>query len=313
MADFKNYVWEHHYCPNTINDVILPQDYKNFFNKIVENNASVNLILASSTPGTGKSTVAKAIAHDLDAEMLFLNASDENGIDTIRDKVVGFATSMSFNESIKIVVLDEADGLTPKAQETLRSYIDKFQDNCRFILTCNYIAKIIPALKEDGGRTMLFEFDMKKPEYQAELKAQIFKRAKGILKHEGIEFEEEPILSLIDKKFPSIRSIITSLQKYSMMRGRIDSGLIEFVNISDEFTNLILNRKLTEARKYVNTHGLSPSDVFTFIMDNVIPNPKIKNKGDAILNLAQYEYQSNISTDPSIQIAACIVSLFGCM
>lgn len=314
MADItntKDYVWEFKFAPKTLRDVILPQDYRNFFNKIVEAGASMNLILASSTPGSGKSTTAKALAHDLDAEFLFINASDENGIDTVRDKITGFASGMAFNGKPKLIILDEADGLTPNAQTSLRSYIDKFQDNCRFILTCNYIAKIIPALKEDGGRTMVFPYDMNKKEYQQELKEQVLKRMKGILKFEGIPYEEDAVKALIEKQFPSVRSITTMLQKYSMMKGKIDSGIVEYAQIADELANLVLNKKLGEARKYINEHGLSYTDVFAFFMDHVAP--KVKNPGDCILNIAQYEYQANLSSDPSIQVAACIVSIFGCL
>ena len=126
ITNTKDYVWEARFRPTQLKDVILPQDYRNFFNKIVESGASMNLILASSTPGTGKSTVARALAHDLDAEFLFINASDENGIETVRDKITGFASGMAFNGKPKLVILDEADGLTPQAQTSLRSYIDKF-------------------------------------------------------------------------------------------------------------------------------------------------------------------------------------------
>lgn len=311
IANTKDYVWEHRFAPKTLKDVILPQDYRNFFNKIVEGGASMNLILASSTPGTGKSTVAKALAHDLDAEFLFINASDENSIDTVREKITGFAAGMAFNGKPKLVILDEADGLTPQAQKSLRSYIDKFQDNCRFILTCNYIATIIPALKEDGGRTMVFEFDMNKKEYQTELKQQILKRMCGILKFEGIPYEEQAVAELISKQYPSIRSITTMLQKYSMMKGKVDSGIVEYAKIAEELANLVLTKKLGEARKYISEHGLSYTDVFVFFMDHVAP--KVKNPGDCILNIAQYEYQANMSSDPSIQVAACIVSIFGCL
>ena len=255
--------------------------------------------------------MARALAHDLDAEFLFINASDENGIETVRDKITGFASGMAFNGKPKLVILDEADGLTPQAQTSLRSYIDKFQDNCRFILTCNYISKIIPALKEDGGRTMVFPFDMNKKEYQPEIKEQILKRMKGILKFEGIPFEEEAIKILIEKQFPSVRSIMTILQKYSMMKGKIDDGVVKYAQIAEELANLVLTKKLGEARKYISEHGLSYTDVFVFFMDHVAP--KVKNPGDCILNIAQYEYQANMSSDPSIQVAACIVSIFGCL
>jgi len=314
MADItnpKDYVWEHRFSPKTLKDVILPTPYRNFFNKIVNAGASMNLILASSTPGTGKTTVAKALAHDLGCEFLLINASDENGVNTIRDKVVGFATSMSFDEKPKIIIFDEADRMSPDAQMTLRGYIDKFQDNCRFILTCNFIAKIIPALKEEGGRTMMFEFDMRKPEYTKELKEQIVKRMCGILKFEGIEYDTETVKALVEQHYPSIRSITTVLQKYSMMHGKIDSNILEYANIGDEFTKLILARKWTESRKYIAEKGLSYTDVYSFMMNYVVP--ELKNKGDAIINIADYEFKSNLSSDPSIQMAACLIELFACV
>lgn len=310
--DFKSAVWESKFRPKSVKDIILPMDYRNFFNRVLNASASMNLILAGY-PGTGKSTLARAMANDLDAEYLFINASDENGIDTIRERVTSFASSMAFNDKPKLVILDEADGLTPQGQEALRSYIDKFQDNCRFILTCNYIGKIIEPLKEEGGRMMVFDFDLKKPEYQKEIKEQIFRRMVGILKFMKIPYEEPPILDLINKKYPSIRSVITALQKYSMMKGKIDAGLVTYVNIGTELAEKIFARKLGEARAYISENGLSPEDVFTFMMDNVIPDKRLKNPGDAILNIAQYQYQCGLSSDPSIQIAACIVSLFGCM
>ena len=310
--ELKSAVWESFFRPKSVKDVILPQDYRNFCKAIIDGGASMNLILAGY-PGTGKSTLARAMANDLDAEYLFINASDENGIDMIRDRITSFASTMAYNDKLKLVILDEADGLSPAGQGALRSYIDKFQDNCRFILTCNFIGKIIEPLKDEGGRMMVFDFDMKKPEYQKEIKEQVFKRMVGILKFMKIPYEEQPILDLIDKKYPSIRSVITSVQKYSMMKGKIDSGLVSYANIGIELAEKIFTRKLGEARQYISENGLSPEDVFTFMMDNVIPDKRLKNPGDAILNIAQYQYQCGLSSDPSIQIAACIVSLFGCM
>lgn len=310
--ELKSAVWESFFRPKSVKDVILPQDYRNFCKAVIDGGASMNLILAGY-PGTGKSTLARAMANDLDAEYLFINASDENGIDMIRDRITSFASTMAYNDKLKLVILDEADGLSPAGQGALRSYIDKFQDNCRFILTCNFIGKIIEPLKDEGGRMMVFDFDMKKPEYQKEIKEQVFKRMVGILKFMKIPYEEQPILDLIDKKYPSIRSVITSLQKYSMMKGKIDDGLVSYVNIGIELAEKIFARKLGEARQYISENGLSPDDVFMFMMDNVITDKRLKNPGDAILNIAQYQYQCGLSSDPSIQIAACIVSLFGCM
>lgn len=307
----EGYCWEHKYRPKHIKDVILPQDYKNFFNKILEANASVNVILASRTGGTGKTTCAEALANDLGCEYKKINASDARGIDMVRTQIVNFASSMSMDGKTKLVILDEADGLSADAQGSLRNYIDEFQDSCRFVLTCNKLGKIIPQLKEAGGRTMVLEYEMNKPEYRTEMMAQVFKRLCGILKVEGIPYDEEIVKKLIIKKYPSIRSLMATLQKFAMMKGKIDESVIQFAEIGEELANLVLGKHLTDARKYIAERGLDYTDVFSFFMDNVVP--KVKNPGDAIINIADYEAKCALSSDPSIQIAACIVSLFGCI
>lgn len=305
------FVWERKYRPRHIRDVILPQDYKNFFNKILEAKASVNLILASRKGGTGKTTTAMALAEDLGCEFKKINASDERGIQMVRDRIVNFASSVSMDGKPKLIILDEADGLSAEAQDSLRTYIDEFQDDCRFILTCNKLGKIIPQLKDDGGRTMVFEFEMNKPAYRTEMKAQVLKRLCGILKHENVPYDEEVVKKLIDKKYPSIRALMAILQQYAMMKGRIDDSIIEYANVGEELAKLVLEKHLTAARKYIEEHGLDYTDVFGFFMSSVVP--KLKNPGDAIMRIADYDANCAISSDPSIQIAACIVSIFACI
>lgn len=310
--NMNNFIWEHKYRAKKIKDVILPTDYRNFFQKILDSNGAVNLILSSSTPGTGKSTVAQALANDLHADFLKLNASDSNGIETIRTTVTNFAQTMSFTGAPKIVLLDEADGLTPDAQKALRPILDDLSDNCRFILTCNYISKIIPALRgDDGGRTITLEFDMNKPEYRAEMIPQIQKRIKGILKFEQVEFDSDVVDKFIDLKYPSIRTMIAKLQGYVMMRGRVDDGLISYVNIGEELTKLIMSKELTKSMAYINEHALSYTDVFSYIKTDIIP--KLAKKGDAYIALSEYDFRAGMSSDPEIQIIACLVSMFTCI
>lgn len=308
----NQYIWEHRFRPKTLKDVILPQDYRNFFNKIVADNAGVNILLESRKGGTGKTTVAQALANDLGAQFMKLNASNSNGINTIRNTVEEFAKTMSFNDTPKLVLLDEADGLTPEAQKALREILDDLSDNCRFILTCNYANKIIPAIRDDeGGRTMTLKFDMQKPEYRAELIPQVQKRIFGILKYLQIPFEEEAVKNLIEKKFPSIRTILARLQCYSMMKGKVDMGLMDYVNIGDVLAQMILEKKLTDSMNYINEHCLSYTDVFGFIKTDVIP--KMKKRGDAYLQLSEYDARASISNDPEIHILACLIQMFQCV
>lgn len=310
--DLNSYIWEHKYRPRRIKDMILPTDYKNFFQKIIDDNAGVNLLLESSTPGTGKTSVAQALANDLGCTFLKINASANGGIDMIRDQCTEFAQTMSFDGSPKLILLDEADRLSMDAQQSLRVVMDDLSDNCRFILTCNYVNKIIDALQgEEGGRTITLKFEMHKPEYKAEMLPQIFKRITGILKHEGIPYEEEAVRQLIDLKYPSIRTVIAKLQGYAMMKGCIDMGIINAVNIGDHLAELILTKKLDEIMAYIHENSLSYSDVFSFCKTNVIP--KLKNKAEGYLNLSEYNYRAAFSADPDIEIMAFVVTAKRCM
>ena len=317
MADNNCFLWVEKYRPAHVSEMMMPKEFKKFFNKIVKTKDLPHLLL-SSTPGTGKSSIAKSIANDINAETLYINASSDNGINVVRS-IEEFAQTMGFTgfeseedttSKQKLVILDEADGLSIDAQKALRAFIEKYPNACRFILTCNFPSKIIDALHE--GRTMEFEFDMNKPEQIVDVKAQIAKRIKGILKCEKIEYDsDETINKLIDVHYPSIRKMIATCQKYAMMYDKVDKDIVYFKDVGEELATLVLNKKLTEARRYISEHGLSYSDVFKFFFDELVP--KLKNKGQAILNISDYEYKCSFSSDPSIQIAACMVDLFSCI
>lgn len=309
-------LWVEKFRPETIKDVIMPKDFRNFFNKVIRSKDLPNLLLTSSTAGTGKTTVAKALAKDIGAETKYINASIDNGINVVRT-IEEFASTVSNNmfndeEEVseqKVVILDEADGMSVDAQKALRAFIEKYPNACRFIFTCNFIGKIIPALQE--GRTMVFEFEMNKKEYVEEMKAQTSKRIRGILKFEKIEYDDNIIDKFVDAYYPSVRKMISILQKYSWMKGKVDADILYFKDIGDELAKMILEKKLTEARKYINEHGLTYSDVFKFLFENVVP--KMSKKGQAIILIADYEHKCSFSSDPSIQLAACIVELFSCI
>ena len=215
---------------------------------------------------------------------------------------------MSFAGGTKIVILDEADGLTPQFQKALRAFMEEFQSNCRFILTCNYIAKIIPALRQ--GRTMCFDFNMAK--YHDELLPIIVKRVEGILKFKKVEFDKDILPSLVEAYFPSIRQVIATLQQYAETHGKIDDGILSFKDVGDDLANLILEKKkLSEIRSYIEQNGMSYTDVFHTLFETFVP--KCSKKANAISALAEYEYRCGFSTDPTLQMAACICELFQCI
>lgn len=187
--------------------------------------------------------------------------------------------------------------------------MEEFQSNCRFILTCNYINKIIPALRQ--GRTMCFDFNMAK--YKDELMPQIIKRIKGILKFEKIECENDEILQkLADSYFPSMRQIIATLQQYAETNGKIDEDILSFKDVGTELADMILEKKkLSDIRSFIEQQGMSYTEVFHNLFETFVP--KCTKKANAISNLAEFEYRCGFSTDPTLQIAACICELFNCI
>ena len=228
----------------------------------------------------------------MDAEYIYINASSENSIDVIRNQISEFAQTMSFTGSKKIVILDEADGLTPQFQKALRAFMEEFQSNCRFILTCNYIAKIIPALRQ--GRTMEFDFNMAK--FKDELVPKITTRIEGILKFEKIEYDKEILPKVVTAFFPSVRQVIATLQQYAETHGKIDAGILTHKDVGDTF---------------IEQQGMYYTDVFHTLFETFVP--KCTKKANAITTLAEYEYRCGFSTDPTLQIAACIIELFACI
>lgn len=308
MAKINSSLWVEAFRPKSVKDMVMPKEFMKFFKKIVSSGDCPNLLLASPVPGTGKTSIAKALINDLQADYIYINASSENSIDVVRNQIAEFAQSMSFTGGLKIVILDEADGLTPQFQKALRAYMEEFEKNCRFILTCNYITKIIPALQQ--GRTMVFDFNMAK--YKDELLPEIVKRVEGILKFKKIEYVPDILPKLVESYFPSIRKVIATLQQYSDIHGKIDESILSFKDTGDALANMILEKKkLSDIRLYIEQQGMSFTDVFHNLFENFVP--KISKKAVAITTLAEYEYRCGFSTDPTLQIAACIVELMGCV
>ncbi len=301
-------LWVEKWRPDHVKDLVMPKAFHQYFNKIVESGNIPNLLLYSSTPGTGKTTIAKAIVNDLNADCLYINASSDGRIDTLRTSIQEFAQTKSFNKKMKIVILDEFDGTTPQFQGALRAFIEEYSKSCRFILTANYIAKVIPALQE--GRTATFDFNMNQAEFRKEINEGMFKRLSGILKYEKVEFDETALRTLIDAYSPSMRKLLSTLQKYYESYGRIDADIAGFRSIGNDLSALIKNHKYTEARAYCISNGFAPQDIYKNLFDNLIPTIEDKAKrGQAIVLLAEYEYRSAMSSMPDLQVAACFFEL----
>ena len=308
--DKNSSLWVEKWRPDHVKDVVMPAAFHSYFNKIISSGNVPNLLLYSSTPGTGKTTIAKAIVKDLNANSMYINASAEGGIDTLRTSIQQFAQTKSFDHKLKIVILDEFDGTTPQFQGALRAFIEEYSKACRFILTANYISKVIPALQE--GRTAVWDFNMSKSEYRTELNELILKRLKGILKVEKVEYDEEVLKQLVESYSPSLRKLLALLQKYYEAYGKIDSGIINFRTIGNELASLLKAHKYTDARQHCIANGYSPEDIYKNLFENLIPTIEDKSaRGQAIVTLADYSYRTAMAPQPDLQIAACFIELMG--
>ena len=292
-------LWVEKYRPTTLEEYVGNETIKS---KIADylRQGSIQNLLFHGVAGTGKTTLAKLIAKNLNCDLLYINASDERGIDTIRDKIIPFASSMSFND-IKIVILDEADYLTPQAQATLRNTIESCSKTTRFILTCNYLERIISPLQ---SRCQTFEIIPPS-------KTEVNNKCKSILSKEDISYENNDVLTVIDTHYPDIRKIINTIQ------GSIVDGVIKIDDTSLKNTQLgglivdalIRKAKLSEIRQIIADSGSREfDDLFKYIYDksNTLFGDK---EGEAILIIAKYQYEYTFVLEKEICIAAMLKKL----
>ena len=237
MSDF---LWVEKYRPKKIQDCILSEDLKQTFIEFVKKKEIPNLLL-SGTPGTGKTTVARALCEEIGVDYIIINGSDEGRqIDTLRNKIKNFASTISLTKEAnhKVVIIDEADYMNAESvQPALRNFIETFFNNCRFIFTCNFKSRIIEALH---SRCTVIDFKIINGQ-KVKTAAKLMDRLSIILKDEGIEFDKNVLAEVIQKHYPDFRRTINELQRYSV-RGKIDSGI--FFSLKEEnYKDLIVKLK----------------------------------------------------------------------
>ena len=291
-------LWVEKYRPQVLEDYVGNEVIKN---KIADylKQGSIQNLLFHGVAGTGKTTLAKLIAKNLNCDLLYLNASDERGIDTIREKIIPFASSMSFND-VKIVILDEADYLTPQAQATLRNTIESCSKTTRFILTCNYLERIISPLQ---SRCQTFEITPPS-------KQEVNYKCQDILTKEKILFYEQGIEDIINTHYPDIRKIINTLQG-SVVEGqiKIDDTSLKNTQLGDKVIEALSKKlKLSIIRQILADSGAREFDgLFKILYDDV---SKYTNKeGEAILIIAKYQYEYTFVLEKEICIAAMLNKL----
>ena len=301
------FLWVEKYRPRTVSDTILPDNLKQTFQQFVDNKNIPNLLLAGG-PGVGKTTIAKAMLDELECDYIVINGSLSGNIDTLRNDIMQFASSMSLVGGRKYVILDEADYLNPNStQPALRNFMEEYSKNCGFIMTCNFKNRIIEPLQ---SRCSVIDFNIDKKIGQI-LAAKFMKRVEGILKAESIQFDQKVIAELIMKFFPDWRRVLNELQRYSAT-GKIDTGILS--NLSDEnFKNLIgylKTKNFTEMRKWVATNlDNEPVVLFRRIYDHSNTVMKKGSVPQLVLTIADYQYKSAFVADQEVNMVACLTQL----
>jgi len=300
-------LWVEKYRPRTVADCILPQELKKTFQAFIDSGTIPNLLL-TGTQGTGKTTVARAMCEQLSCDYIIINGSMNGGIDTLRNEIQQFASTMSFSGGRKMVILDEADYLNAQStQPALRNFMEEFSRNCGFVLTCNFKSRIIEPLH---SRCSIVEFKIP-PKEKPVLAGEFYKRVLNILSTEGIEYNKNVVGELITRHFPDWRRIINELQRYSVS-GKIDTGIL--VNLSDEhFTQLVTilrDRRFNDMRKWVaESSDIDSSVLFRKIYDALNTIAKPVSIPQAILILADYQYKAAFVADQEINLVACLSQL----
>lgn len=247
-------IWYEKYRPRVIDDMVLPDSMEKLAKTIVEKRSLPHLILASTKPGTGKTTMARALCNELGYETLFINASEESGIDILRDKIRKFCSSYSLDldktDGMKAVILDEADMASASFMGAARGVIEEFQASTRFIMTCNYLNKIPEPIQ---SRMTVIEFNIPEGERINMMKKTI-KRCLDILDKEGVEVTDKRVIAELTKKhYPNNRSILNDLQRYAKSNDNvIDEGILTHIRSGvrgDQVWQFIKEKNFKELRQ----------------------------------------------------------------
>lgn len=304
MTDF---LWVEKYRPKKLEDCILPSSLKETFQEVLQTGELPNMLF-TGTAGLGKTTVAKALCQELNLDWILINGSEEGNIDTLRNKIKQFASTVSLQGGVKVVILDEADYLNAQSfQPALRGFIEEFANNCRFILTCNFKNRIIEPLHSRCG---VYEFNTNKKAL-VELSAQFMKRLVWILEQENINFDKQVLAELIIRFAPDWRRVINECQRYGLS-GHIDSGILSVLsnNSINDLVGYLKAKDFKKMRAWVtNNMDTDTSGIFRKIYDSMTETISPASVPRAVLILADYQYKDAFVADHELNIVACMTEL----
>tara|TARA_Y100000356_G_scaffold131178_1_gene134515 strand:+ start:179 stop:1129 length:951 start_codon:yes stop_codon:yes gene_type:complete len=301
--EVNNSLWVEKYRPQKLEEYVGNEHLKQKVNDYLQSGDIPHLLFFGKA-GTGKTTLAKLIVNSIDCDHIIINASDENNVDTVRNKVKGFASTVGFKD-LKVIILDEFDYMTPNAQAILRNLMETFSKHCRFILTCNYVEKVISPIR---SRTQEFQIV---PPTRKDVAVQISQ----ILGKEGVKFQPKDLVPIIDSSYPDIRKVINTCQlgthkgelkidTKSVIEGDLKTKLIEIFVSKDEMRNKFMKIRKTVA----DSRTQDFTDLYSHFYEKVDEYAE-GNTANVILALSDRQYKDALVVDKEIQFMALMIEL----
>ena len=301
----NNSLWVEKYRPSKLTEYVGNEHLKDKVKDYLESGEIPHLLFFGKA-GTGKTTLAKLIVNSIDCDHIIINASDENNVDTVRNKVKGFASTVGFKD-MKIIILDEFDYMTPNAQAILRNLMETFSRHCRFILTCNYVEKVISPIR---SRTQEFQIV---PPTKKDVAIQISQ----ILAKENVVFQPKDLVPIIDSSYPDIRKIINTCQlnsskgklkldTTSVIDSDLKSKVVEILKGNDSKPNKWKNIRQAVA----DSRTQDFTELYTFLYEKVDEYGG-SNTSNIILILSESQHKDSLVVDKEITFMSCIIQIVG--
>ena len=304
MESLKHSLWVEKYRPNKLDNYIGNDHLKSKVSVYLESGDIPHLLLFGRA-GTGKTTLAKLLVNNIDCDYLYINASDENSVDVVREKVKNFASTLGFKD-MKVIILDECDYITPNAQAALRNLMETFSKNCRFILTCNYVERIIDPIQSRCQSFQIIPPDRK----------QVAQHLANILNNENIEYDIKDIATIVNGGYPDIRRVINGSQR-QVVNGKLvidentitqndyKTKVLEILKTQDKKSSFQNIRQLLADSKVTDF-----SDLFRLLFDT-IDDWGTGHIAECILTLSKYQQSDAVVVDKEINVMAMFVEIIG--
>lgn len=304
--DIKDFIWEEKYRPKTVEDCILPDELYKTIKSIAQDENFPNTIMHGPS-GVGKTTAAKVIVESLGLDYLLINSSLKGNIDTLRNEISSFASTMSFVGKRKVIILDEADYLnTNSTQPALRNFMDEFKDNCGFILTCNNFNRITEHLH---SRCFVVEFKIPAKE-KSDTARRFFNRILEILSAENVSYDKASVAAVVKKYFPDFRRMLNELQGYSRKNNKIDSGILTDGNIEiSAIIDAIKGKNFSNLRNFVSENFDDYTNIYDYLYNGLYTKCVSDAIPDLVLIISKYQYQAAFVASQEINLVACLVEL----